>query len=88
MSGIWIAAACRSPLCSWNECSWKGRRWKGRVVERRRSLVSVDDHGKDDEDTVDDLLAVKANDPIEVTSVIEDAVEIVPQLSQRTCGGK
>ena len=38
--------------------------------------MSVDDHGKDDEDTVDDLLAVSANDPIEVTSVIENAVEI------------
>ena len=38
--------------------------------------MSVDDHGRDDEDTVDDLLAVSANDPIEVTSVIEDAVEI------------
>ncbi len=30
----------------------------------------------DDEDTVDDLLALSANDPIEVKSVIEDAVEI------------
>jgi PPM family protein phosphatase len=30
----------------------------------------------DDEDTVDDLLAMSANDPVEVESVVEDAVEI------------
>ena len=47
-------------------------RGPGRHETSRSSLTSLDD-----EDTVDDLLAMSTNDPVEVRSVVEEFVEII-----------